>query len=120
MGRFDPPRIPCPYDYPDNCMCNTCVNDRGTTSSYAEHDRGWVSGGGMNFKGYPIKVLYGATGRGDRFEFLYGGRGAPDGPGHGHVVSNDGENIHYWKEPNASHPIIDDRWSFEKLSTHSL
>ncbi len=28
MGRFDPPRIPCPYDYPDNCMCNTCVDDR--------------------------------------------------------------------------------------------
>lgn len=28
MGRFDPPRIPCPYDYPNNCTCNTCEGDR--------------------------------------------------------------------------------------------
>lgn len=72
------------------------------------------------FDGQEIKVVYGATGRRDRFEFYYGGLGGPDGPGHGHVVSNDGENIHYWREPNATSPVIDDRWSTEQLSKHGL
>ena len=76
--------------------------------------------GGGRFDGQEIKVIYGATGRRDRFEFYYGGLGGPDGPGHGHVVSNDGENIHYWREPNATFPVIDDRWSTEQLSTHGL
>lgn len=72
------------------------------------------------FDGHEIKVIYGATGRRDRFEFFYGGVGAPDGPGHGHVVSNDGENIHYWREPHSSIPIIDDRWSTEQLRDHGI
>lgn len=73
------------------------------------------------FDGHEIKVVYGATGRRDRFEFYYGGAfGVPDGAGHGHVVSNDGVNIHYWREPNSSDPIIDDQWSTEELSKHGL
>lgn len=72
------------------------------------------------FDGQPIKMVYGATGRRDRFEFYYGGSRAPDGPGHGHVVSNDGVNIHYWREPNSSTPVIDDKWSSEQLSRHGL
>ena len=38
----------------------------------------------------------------------------------GHVVSNDGENIHYWREPYMDVPVIDDRWSTERLSAHGL
>ena len=72
------------------------------------------------FDGYEIKVVYGATGRRDRFEFYYGGEGAPDGEGHGHVVSNDGVNIHYWREPHASIPTIDDRASTRQLSEYGL
>lgn len=65
----------------------------------------------MYFDGYEIKVVYGNTGRKDRFEFYYGGEGYPDGPGHGHVVSNDGENIHYWRLPDSEggYVKIDDR-----------
>lgn len=70
--------------------------------------------------GYPIKVIRGSTGRRDRFEFFYGGIGKPDGPGHGHVVSNDGINIHFWREPNSATPIIDDRWSAEQLKKHGI
>lgn len=72
------------------------------------------------FDGHEIKVIRGATGRPDRFEFFYGGLGGPDGEGHGHVVSNDGENIHYWREPYMDVPVIDDRWSTERLSAHGL
>ena len=72
------------------------------------------------FDGHPIKVVRGATGRRERFEFYYGGLGSPDGYGHGHVVSNDGENIHYWREPNSTFPIIDDTWSTEDLRKHGL
>jgi len=72
------------------------------------------------FDGQPIKVVRGATGRRDRFEFFYGGAGSPDGNGHGHVVSNDGLNIHYWRQPNSSAPVIDDHFSAERLSQHGL
>ena len=72
------------------------------------------------FEGYPIKVVYGNTGRKDRFEFYYGGFLEPDGFGHGHVVSNDGENIHYWRLPDdeGGYVKIDELFSFEKLSSH--
>jgi len=72
------------------------------------------------FNGYPIKVVYGNTGRNDRFEFYYGGFLEPDGFGHGHVVSNDGENIHYWRLPDdeGGYVKIDELFSFEKLSSH--
>lgn len=50
----------------------------------------------------------GNTGRADRLDVYYGGEGRPDGPGHGHVVTNDGENVSYWREPGSSTPFIDD------------
>lgn len=74
------------------------------------------------FEGHEIKVVTGATGRRDRFEFYYGGRFSPDGGGHGHVVSNDGENIHYWRLPDGEggRVVLDDRWSADKLRDHGL
>jgi hypothetical protein len=86
---------------------------------YAESHTPRQTGDG-HFDGYVIKIVFGATGRRDRFEFFYGGAEKPDGTGHGHVVSNDGVNIHYWREPNRSSPIIDDRWSTEKLNKYGL
>lgn len=80
---------------------------------------------GNRFKGYSIKVIYGATGRKDRFEFYYGGvdndgNEKPDGKGHGHVVCNDGENIIFWRlcSEEGGRVVIDDRWSAEKLSKY--
>lgn len=77
---------------------------------------------GPTFDGQEIKVVYGATGRRDRFEFFYGGAFMPDGSGHGHVVSNDGENIHYWRLPasEGGRVVIDDSFSFEKLQSHGV
>lgn len=74
------------------------------------------------FDGHPIKIVYGNTGRRDRFEFYYGGLFDPDGIGHGHVVSNDGENIHFWRLPDSEGGMImiDDRFSFEQLSSHGI
>jgi len=74
------------------------------------------------FEGKQIKVVFGNTGRRDRLEFYYGGMFAPDGYGHGHVVSNDGVNIHYWRLPDdeGGQVVIDDRLSFELLSTHGV
>ncbi|KTS65287.1 hypothetical protein NS206_04920 [Microbacterium testaceum] len=76
--------------------------------------------GDGTFEGQEIKVVYGATGRRDRFEFFYGGFLSPDGPGHGHVVSNDGENIHFWRLPSSEggRVVIDDTFSFERLNSH--
>lgn len=74
------------------------------------------------FEGKEIKVVTGATGRRDRLEFYYGGMVTADGPGHGHVVSNDGENIHFWRLPESEggRIVIDDRWSREELRAHGL
>jgi hypothetical protein len=74
------------------------------------------------FDGQEIKIVMGATGRNERFEFYYGGFGLPDGMGHGHVVSNDGVNIHYWRKPHSEggQVVIDDRLSFEQLSSHGI
>ena len=74
------------------------------------------------FDGQEIVVKYGATGRNDRFEFYYGGFYTPDGDGHGHVVSNDGENIIFWRLPDreGGRVVIDDRFSFEKLRDHGV
>lgn len=74
------------------------------------------------FDGQDIKVIYGATGRRDRFEFYYGGFLSPDGVGHGHVVSNDGLNINFWRLPDSEggRIVIDDRWSTEQLRDHGL
>lgn len=74
------------------------------------------------FEDKPIKVVIGNTGRRDRLEFYYGGMFTPDGIGHGHVVSNDGVNIHYWRLPDGEggQVVIDDRFSSELLSTHGV
>lgn len=40
------------------------------------------------------------------FDLYYGGQGRADGPGHGHIVSNDGRNLDYWREPNSTLPFI--------------
>lgn len=74
------------------------------------------------FDGHPIKVVCGNTGRRDRFEFYYGGVGYPDGYGHGHVVSNDGVSIHYWRLPvsEGGSIVIDDSFSFEQLASHGV
>lgn len=90
-----------------------------TVGSYAEKHTPRQECDGY-FDGYPIKAIRGSTGRRDRFEFFYGGTEKPDGTGHGHVVSNDGVNIHYWREPNCSSPTIDDRLSTEKLIKYGL
>ncbi len=74
------------------------------------------------FDGQPIKVVRGATGRNERFEFFCGGSMLPDSYGHGHVVSNDGVNIHYWRKPASEGGIvmIDDRFSFESLAVRGV
>lgn len=77
-------------------------------------------GFGDRFEGKEIKVVTGATGRRERFEFYYGGLFTPDGVGHGHVVCNDGETINFWRKPNheGGETVIDDSWSSEKLANH--
>ena len=74
------------------------------------------------FDGYTIKIICGDTGRVARFEFFYGGLSNPDGPGHGHVISNDGNNIHYWRTPESEGGaiIIDTFISFENLVSHGI
>ena len=74
------------------------------------------------FDRHDIKIQVGATGRKDRFEFFYGGAYFPDGDGHEHVVSNDGENIHYWRlsASEGGNVVIDDHFSFEKLRDHGV
>lgn len=73
-----------------------------------------------SFEGKPIKVVTGATGRKERFEFYYGGEGRPDGPGHGHVVCNEGDCINFWRLPasEGGRIVIDDRRSTAQLVRH--
>jgi len=52
-----------------------------------------------SFQGQPATVDQGNTGRKDRMDIYYGGAGTPGGPGHGHVVVNDGENVELWRLP---------------------
>lgn len=74
------------------------------------------------FDNQPIKIVFGNTGRRDRLEFYYGGLFSPDGEGHGHVVSNDGVNINFWRLPDSEggSVVIDDRFSYEQLSSHGI
>lgn len=74
------------------------------------------------FEGQLIKVLNSNSGRNGRFEFYYGGFFCPDGDGRGHVVSNDGVNIHFWKLPlsEGGRVVIDGLLSYEKLSSHGI
>lgn len=70
------------------------------------------------FRGKPIKILRGQKNNETRFEFFYGGLGKPNGPGHGHLVSNDGEHVHYWRKPRSEggSEIINDDKSTEALA----
>ncbi len=63
--------------------------------------KNWEYGGDVD--GEPAKT----TESGDRSEALYGGSGKPDGPGHGHIATNDGVNASYVREPGED-PIVDD------------
>ncbi len=60
----------------------------------------------------------------DRIEIFYGGKPIggrdPDNHTHGHVVSNDGVNIHYWRLPKSEGGkiIINSEWGSEKLRKH--
>lgn len=98
-----------------------------TCSCCAPRGRGRRPVGGGNrgrqsekFEGKDIKVVVGSTGRRERLEFYYGGWMYPDGPGHGHVVCNDGETINYWRLPSheGGRTLIDDRMSTEKFASH--
>lgn len=62
-------------------------------------ERGADDPRGGRFEGKEIKVIQGAYGRPGRFEFFYGGTAYADGPGHGHVICNDGETISFWRLP---------------------
>ena len=42
---------------------------------------------------------------GSRIEGLWGGDGQPDGPNHGHIVSNDGLNADYVRDPGGYVPV---------------
>ncbi len=90
----------------------------------AEYESGGATtphGRNDSFEGHRIKVIRGETGRRERFEFLYGGAGnLPDGAGHGHVVSNDGVNIAYWRTPQSEggRVLVDDLMSQERLGGH--
>ena len=75
---------------------------------------------GDKFEGKTIKVVRGNTNRAERLEFFYGGATYADGPGHGHVICNDGVNIIYWRKPahEGGRVVIDDLMSQERLSGH--
>jgi hypothetical protein len=55
-------------------------------------------------------IARGQTGRSERLDVLFGGTGTPDGEGHGHLVSNDGLNASYLRNPGEDEPVVDDRW----------
>lgn len=99
-----------------DCDCGYC-SKRYSGGSASSPSRGRV---GDYFEGDQIKVITGATGRRERLEFYYGGLGAPDGLGHGHVVCNNGETINFWRESasEGGRVVIDDRMSTEQLSEH--
>ena len=46
--------------------------------------------------------------RDDESRVIYGGRGGPGGPGHGEIISSDGLNADYVREPGG-HVVYDDR-----------
>jgi hypothetical protein len=105
-----------------NCYCQPCVILRQAQRARNGGGDDQSTGGsfGDKFEGKEIKVITGAKGIRGRFEFFYGGAMHADGPGHGHVVCNDGETINYWRKPNheGGQVIIDDNWSTEKLARH--
>lgn len=61
--------------------------------------------------GQPAVVQHGNTGRVNRVDALWGGQDQPDGMGHGHLVSNDGLNASYLRDPGMGDGeyVVDDR-----------
>lgn len=118
MGRYDPPRVPCPYDYPDNCNCNTCEGDRRAMGGSSQGSYGRNSGSGRygsgafsyqdaRFDGYPALKRH----RDGKLEFFYGSDVYADGfledhVGHGHAIIKNGKLI-YKCPPGSSTPSID-------------
>ena len=58
------------------------------------------------FQGQKAKLVYHDNGKVD----VYYGGPTGDGPGHGHVVIDSSDAVHYWREPGVSHSAygIDD------------
>lgn len=52
-----------------------------------------------SFDGKDAKVVDHDSGRSDIY---YGGRGAADGDGHGHVVTNDAGSVEYWRDDSGN------------------
>ena len=106
-------RRPC-----DKCRAMIERAARGVTAPRFLSGRECVEFEGK-FQGWPVIIRYGGEGIVERFEFFYGGIGRPNGPGHGHVVCNDGETIHYWRKPlgegRGRRVVIDNERSCERL-----
>lgn len=86
--------------------------DRGNTRASVE------SG---TFDGKDARIERGQTGRADRIDVYYGGLVEPKGDGHGHVVSNDGVYINYWRLPKIEGGTVvlnDQHGSTKRLSEH--
>ena len=63
---------------------------------------GWFDGGRVDDQDARTKET------GSRVEAIWGGKPEPGDPGHGHIVSNDGLNADYLREPGG-HVIVDDQ-----------
>jgi len=112
-------RIPCPYDYPNNCQCNTCKYDRGelgraANKGKAAYGRGSTSGaygrGSYNFESATFDGLPALKRRrGDKVDFFYGVGVTDtidlDDRAHGHAVLRNGRLI-YKRLPGQELPIL--------------
>lgn len=56
------------------------------------------AGSNGTFDGQPAIVEQ----NGGKTDIYYGGKGSPLGPGHGHVVVNDGNGVEYWRDPSGN------------------
>lgn len=97
MGRYSNyNRVPCPYDYPRDCNCPTCVSDRGGRVAEAT-----VKGASGRFDGKSARI----DRSGGTINVYYGGRsGNVPGDGHGHVKATGGlhgESIVFWRLPES-------------------
>lgn len=65
----------------------------------------WVPGDNGTVNGQPADIQHGNTGRVDRVDAYW-----PSGdPKYGHLVSNDGVNADYLREPGEDDPVVDSR-----------
>ncbi len=114
MGRYYD-RVPCPYDYPNDCNCRTCVSDRG--GHLAKQERSESRG---SFDGKEARIIR----ESGTITVYYGGRsGNTRGDGHGHVKAQgglSGETIVFWRLPESEGGavVIDNFASTERLADH--